>query len=123
MQRGAVDENVGELLPGVVVDHLGGGAGDLHIGGALLLREVLVVDEADGFVFVHGQSDGGDSGGGVFRSEAAGLRKTADLPAFPWSWHGGTPFDSFWHTPVSRDSIPQFWVYVNNFRGIFLGGS
>ena len=46
-----------QLFTGIAIDALNGRPGDVHLIGALLLREVFKIDQADRFVFVHGHHD------------------------------------------------------------------
>ena len=56
-QRRSLDEHARDLAARLVVDLLNGRAPDLHVGGALLAREPLVVDEANRLVLVDRHGD------------------------------------------------------------------
>lgn len=62
-ERAAVDEGVGDLVPGALVDFRHGRAGDPHLRGALLVRSSFVVHDPQGFVLLHEQNDGRDASG------------------------------------------------------------
>ena len=68
-----------------------GGPGNAHEPGALLLGEALPVDEADGFVLVHRQDDGGELGGGVGGGKLQRARVLAHSSAPFRPGHGGIP--------------------------------
>ena len=54
-QRPPVHQGLRQFFPGGVIDGLHGAPGHLHIGAALLLRETLPVDQADGLILIHRQ--------------------------------------------------------------------
>ena len=62
-ERAAVDEGVGDLVPGALVDFRHGRAGDPHLRGTLLVRSSFVVHDPQGFVLLHEQNDGRDASG------------------------------------------------------------
>lgn len=59
LQPAAADQELGHLFAGAVVKQLHRRPGDLHLSGAFFLSHILQIDEADGFIFLHIQEDGG----------------------------------------------------------------
>ena len=102
------------VFPGGVIDGLHGAPGHLHIGAALLLRETLPVDQADG---PHTHPPSGPqlpSGGCLPRGETP-VSGASDRP-FCTSWALARPSPSRFWSPFRsvKSSIEQFLVYVKN---------
>jgi hypothetical protein len=102
-------QSPGDFAAGGVIYLLGSGAGYLHVTGALLLREALIVYEEDGLVFVHRQCYS------LLRTaERAKLllyRQVADFSAFSRSGHGKTPSLMAY---VDNLNITALMAYVKN---------
>lgn len=84
----AVDQAVGQLVPGLLVDALEGGAADIHHIGTPLLIVILKIHETQAFGFLDFHHDHFFmtliSPGSEF-IEPGGK---ADVPSFAWSWNG-----------------------------------
>lgn len=64
------------------------GTGDRHLRGAILLREALQINEADGFIFIHCHAyKAVFLQAGIQRSKAVAFGEGANLPPFSWSCH------------------------------------
>src|SRR5699024_10600958 len=87
VQRPALDQRRDHLAAGAHVNAGNSGAGHVHAAGALLLREILVIHQAQGLELVHLQFNRLDAGG-VLRLKARAARRSADAPAFARPGHG-----------------------------------
>ena len=81
-----------QLEPGAAVNRLYGCPGDMHLCGALLLRQPFQVNEADGLILVQGHSDERTRiVRGVFGTKPAAGRFGADPPSFTRPRHRYPP--------------------------------
>lgn len=97
----AVDQAVSQLVARRFVDLRHGGAGDAHLGGALLLGGVLQIDEADGLVLIQRHHH---LAAGVYAVGAKAIvgRLGADAPASRGSRQGSASFlGSFRHMSIT----------------------
>ena len=58
-QDSTIHNGIRQFLSGAGIDLLNGGAGDLHIGTTFLLGKALLVNQANGFIFIHGHRNNG----------------------------------------------------------------
>jgi len=79
----------GDLAPGALIDLLHGGAGNVHLRGALLVRALLEIDKPDDLILIQRQQNGSRLLMSL-RAEGVDLRRIADPPASRWSRHSVT---------------------------------
>ena len=79
----------GDLAPGALIDLLHGGAGNVHLRGALLVRALLEIDEPDDLILIQRQQNGSRLLMSL-RAKGVDLRRIADPPASRWSRHSVT---------------------------------
>ena len=89
-QGPALHQDLRQLFPGGVVNGLHGAPGHLHIGAALLLREALPVDQANGLILVHRQDHRLPPGTVPRRVELPRPGHLTDLSALHGPWHALT---------------------------------
>jgi hypothetical protein len=89
-----MDQRFGNFSSRIAIHPLDGRAGDVHLIGALLLREVLQVDQTDRLIFVHGHHNKRFLFGQrrVQRPILGALRQATDFPPFSRPWHAFTSF-------------------------------
>jgi len=83
----SIDQCFRQFFPGGIVDHLDRGPGHLHISTALLLGKPLLVNETDGFVFIHVKDHGRSAGRRPQRVEFLDPGQLTYFSAFSWSWY------------------------------------
>lgn len=79
-QLPAVDQGIRQFLARSVVNRLNGGARDADLSGAVLLRVIKQIDQADDLVLVHRHLNG-VLRRAVKRSEPVAFGQCADTPA------------------------------------------
>jgi len=87
-QRDPFHQGVRDLVTGDAVNLLRGGAGNFHGCGAFFLRQVFIVDQANGLVFVHGKVYGGLIRRFICRGQKFAIPgQAADHATFSGTWH------------------------------------
>ena len=89
VQRPALDQRRDHLAAGAHVDAGDGGAGHVHAAGALLLREILVIHQAQGLELVHLQFHRPRRQAAFCGSKRVQRGASADAAAFARPGHGG----------------------------------
>ena len=86
----AVDEAVGQLAARVLIDLGDRRAGNLHLGGALLVRKPLQIDQADRLERIHGHDDRAVRPDPARGGKGLVFRLAANAAAALWSGQGST---------------------------------
>ena len=97
-QLAAAHQAFRQLAPRRAVDRLRGGARHLHLGGALLLRHALQIDQADALELVEGHDDP-PAPAAAARPKAPAAGHGADAPPLARSRHVSLPL-CFRHMPT-----------------------
>ena len=93
-ERFSVYQGFRQLFTGFAINALNGRPGDVHLIGALLLREVFQIDQPDRFIFVHGHHDKRILFGlRVQWAEQVAAGQTANFAHLHRSWHMNPPME------------------------------
>ena len=114
------NEALSEFFSCAVINGLRRRPRDVHLRGALLLRQAFKVDESNRFKFVERHNRGVvRRGAHAYWREAIAAGHGAHAPPFAWTRHLPTPLSgeaylNLWHMPFTNRSIARLLAYVNN---------